>query len=401
MKISPGARYTSRLALAGLFAAVLASAPLAAQISSEGPINVGPNSTPLSFNSVGDGSLSQSGDMENAADLFVRYDLEVGQTIYISWGEILAIGQITAFDTPNRLSISTIDQATGDDDPELRLRSRHGVRLYADVDGDTALFDSFVFYNNGAAISDTVAELHSSGGLAIGGTLNENAAFDLSESFLAGESLRPGELVRIAPDDPATVLRSDGGPGRDVIGVVSARPGIVMGGGAFSVAGLREVWGDEVGDRFEAERGALEVAVLADSPGFARRLEMASWPRPAVASGDGSGPRGEQDGGKQDEEENDLVTLAGDLERAALKRFFERHFVPVALVGRVPVLVDSAFGAISPGDYLAPSPIPGVAMRASRPGPFVGIALEAFDGGVGRVVTLMQRGWYGGDGPAE
>ena len=52
----------------------------------------------------------------------------------------------------------------------------------------------------------------------------------------------------------------------------------------------------------------------------------------------------------------------------------------VALAGRVPLKVSTENGPIEIGDYLTSSSTPGVAMKASRPGPVVGKALEAFGG---------------------
>jgi len=54
--------------------------------------------------------------------------------------------------------------------------------------------------------------------------------------------------------------------------------------------------------------------------------------------------------------------------------------VPVALVGRVPVKVTTKNGEIRVGDYLTSSDIPGVAMKATKPGRVIGIALESFSG---------------------
>jgi YVTN family beta-propeller protein len=53
---------------------------------------------------------------------------------------------------------------------------------------------------------------------------------------------------------------------------------------------------------------------------------------------------------------------------------------PIALSGRVPTKVSGMNGAIKAGDPLAPTSIPGVAAKAVRSGPIVGLALEDFDG---------------------
>jgi len=50
----------------------------------------------------------------------------------------------------------------------------------------------------------------------------------------------------------------------------------------------------------------------------------------------------------------------------------------VALTGKVPVKVSAENGPIEIGDYLTSSSIPGVAMKATRPGQTIGKALEAF-----------------------
>jgi hypothetical protein len=52
---------------------------------------------------------------------------------------------------------------------------------------------------------------------------------------------------------------------------------------------------------------------------------------------------------------------------------------PIALTGRVPTKVSNMSGAIKAGDPLAPSTMPGVAVKATKTGPIVGLALEDFD----------------------
>ena len=51
---------------------------------------------------------------------------------------------------------------------------------------------------------------------------------------------------------------------------------------------------------------------------------------------------------------------------------------PVAISGRVPVKVSTINGNISKGDFLTSSSIPGVAMKATKPGQVIGKALEDF-----------------------
>jgi hypothetical protein len=64
----------------------------------------------------------------------------------------------------------------------------------------------------------------------------------------------------------------------------------------------------------------------------------------------------------------------------------------VATAGRMPIRVSLENGAIQPGDLLAPSSTPGVAMRASSPEHTVGVALAAYDGtGDGATVLALVR----------
>jgi len=55
----------------------------------------------------------------------------------------------------------------------------------------------------------------------------------------------------------------------------------------------------------------------------------------------------------------------------------------VALAGRVPTKVSNENGPIKPGDYITTSSIPGVGMKATKPGPVVGVSLDYFDGEMG------------------
>lgn len=70
---------------------------------------------------------------------------------------------------------------------------------------------------------------------------------------------------------------------------------------------------------------------------------------------------------------------------------------PIALAGRVPTKISTMNGAIEAGDVLAPSTIPGVAVKAIESGPTVGIALEGYSGSnVGSIEVFVNPGWWGG-----
>lgn len=71
--------------------------------------------------------------------------------------------------------------------------------------------------------------------------------------------------------------------------------------------------------------------------------------------------------------------------------------VTVALSGRVPVKVSTENGSITPGDYLVPSSIPGVAMKATRASNVLGQALTSYSqDGVGSVIIFIKNSYFAG-----
>jgi hypothetical protein len=70
----------------------------------------------------------------------------------------------------------------------------------------------------------------------------------------------------------------------------------------------------------------------------------------------------------------------------------------VALAGRVPVKVTNSNGVIKKGDYLTSSDIPGVAMKLTKNGMSIGIAMEDFYGDdVGKINMYVKNGVVNGD----
>ncbi|KKR92732.1 MAG: hypothetical protein UU44_C0005G0062 [Candidatus Daviesbacteria bacterium GW2011_GWB1_41_15] len=70
------------------------------------------------------------------------------------------------------------------------------------------------------------------------------------------------------------------------------------------------------------------------------------------------------------------ITLGEEKDSAVSGIYWKK----VALIGRVPIKVSTESGAIKAGDYLTSSSIPGVAMKATRPGQMIGKALEDYSG---------------------
>jgi hypothetical protein len=68
----------------------------------------------------------------------------------------------------------------------------------------------------------------------------------------------------------------------------------------------------------------------------------------------------------------------------------------IAMNGRVLVKVNMQNGAIQPGDYLTSSSVPGVAMKATKPGTVIGQALAPYDGtqGDNMVMVFIRTSYY-------
>jgi hypothetical protein len=68
----------------------------------------------------------------------------------------------------------------------------------------------------------------------------------------------------------------------------------------------------------------------------------------------------------------------------------------IALAGRVPLKVTNENGTIKKGDYLTSSSTPGIAMKATKNGRVVGIALESGEG-KSQILVLINPHWAGGE----
>ncbi|MGH9857355.1 MAG: hypothetical protein ACRD4B_05865, partial [Acidobacteriota bacterium] len=70
------------------------------------------------------------------------------------------------------------------------------------------------------------------------------------------------------------------------------------------------------------------------------------------------------------------------------------YVYPLALQGRVPVKVSSINGSIQPGDPLTSSPLPGIAMKATKGGQIIGKALENYanpdPNKVGKIMSFVN-----------
>lgn len=263
--------------------------------------------------------------------------------------------------------------------------------------------------NGNCTGANQLMQLQGDGDLLIGGAILQNQ-FDLAESYRMGEELEPGDVVAIDPTQKGTIVRARSGqPG--VLGVVSTNPGVVLGGTPMSADSLEAMWGEGVKRQFLAEKSGLVEERLEAEPDLRaalvtarERISAHRKGKPALSSAHGEKATalvsasevkdGEEPAQSNDElpDEREMASFESTLETEALERFYARNFAPVALAGRVPVKVDTQYGTIAAGDALAPSPIPGVAMKDDGQGPVIGIALESFSGGRGKVEAFVTRG---------
>ncbi len=302
---------------------------------------------------------------------------------------------------------------------ELRLESESRRQRYiVDADNDDAAQAIFSWHEHSIADADRLMQLNGSNGgdLFIGGTLTQNQSWDLAEAFWKSEPIEAGEIVVVDPQRGDAVRRARRGYEHTLLGVVSKRPAIVLGGGAFSLEALREAWGKDVAAAFELQSPELAAQVLAESAGLREEAERLASSASYAAYlttievehsiqelrlPDRSGLSAPPDLGPQELESayrQALQSYETDLFDAVVQRFFVERFASVALAGRVEVKADASFGAIRPGDPLTSSPVAGLAMKATKAGPILGMALEGLDSGSGRVLVLVGRGWYAGEG---
>jgi type VI secretion system secreted protein VgrG len=359
--------------------------------------------------------ISQSGGLFSlAGGLSVGGDADLTGDLDVAGGDITASTLNIAPTSTLNISGNLVTLSG----TETRVNSRSVLRWMIDSDNNTTASFAGWFRDGSYANASKIAELQENGNLRVRGSLTPFVSFDIAESFLAVEPVEPGDLVRLDPSAAGSVRLTEGEGDPLVIGVVSEKPGIVLGGGSFDEASLRSAWGEEVGALFGQDRARLREHVLADHGVLREALEAigsvnetedsvrtgasgigTGETEGAVPGGerqDGSGaaelPGGKSRDGSAEERASARREIEERIEAKSLERFYEERFAPVALAGRVPVKADAAYGAIQPGDGLTPGPEPGVAVKATGPGPIVGTALEGLSAGRGMVLAFIHRG---------
>jgi len=262
-------------------------------------------------------------------------------------------------------------------DYTLELITNNYLFTHFDDDGD--LFGKAEWWHgDGAGGNEKLAELQTDGDFLIRGTYSNSVAFDLAETFLAMEPLEAGDVVSVDPSRSDAVRLANRREDPAVVGVVSTKPGFLLGGVPLDVRSLEEAWGGDLLEEYRAARGKLRERALSMHEEL--RGRVAEHPEAALPVTNGAGA---DDDAWHDEME---------VESLALEMFHRERLVPVALAGRVPVKVDAGYGSIRAGDQLTTSPTPGHAMRADDPlpGTIIGKALEGLESGTGVIHVLVM-----------
>ncbi|HKQ63282.1 MAG TPA: hypothetical protein VJS92_18480 [Candidatus Polarisedimenticolaceae bacterium] len=310
---------------------------------SDGGIEISGDSTVALHSGNGQFSFNNGSSGAETAALDALGDLELD-------GDLTAQGGDLYFTAAGAADTRISTDSGGDIDAV----AHQDVEVMIDRANDGTVDWFRIYHDNAFVNTSLLAEVHENGNLRVRGTITGNVNFDLAETFLMGEPLEPGDVVRVDPGRGDAVRRATAADGGTVIGVVSAAPGVLLGGGFLDRPSL-DVWGPQVAARFDAERTSLEAQLVAV--------------RPALADS------------------------PAKLESSLLQEFARRNFAPIALAGRVRVKADASFGAIAVGDGLAASSLPGVAMRAAQQaGTTIGTALEPLTEGRGTVLMLVGRG---------
>jgi subtilisin family serine protease len=181
------------------------------------------------------------------------------------------------------------------------------------------------------------------------GSWNPGGA-DVAEFISASEALQAGDLVEFDPHHPKHYRRTREPYSALVAGVISTRPGLVL--------GLR------LSERPTPLAPSLKG--MGDSP---------------LTLGEGTGER------------SALLLSGVSISKLATQTQSERPLL--ALLGRVPVKATTENGPIRAGDLLTSSSKPGYAMRcesaAQCEGAIIGKALEALEEGEGVILMIVMR----------
>lgn len=218
-----------------------------------------------------------------------------------------------------------------------------GEMYFRQFDENTAVND-WEFQN----FTDVEARITDLGNLQLDGSVSSPAT-DLAEYYPLAEPVEPGDVVAFVGEGLRLVRAlDDGGGAPRLAGIVSSKPGLLL--------GL---------DATDESSTAVPVPPMGDDERY--------------------------------------VGLDPELQvdREVLHEIEHNARAPLALCGRVPCKVSAENGPIRPGDLLGASRLPGHAARAVGAGTVVGTALQSLESGTGTIVVLVGLGRHAPDsGPA-
>ncbi len=306
------------------------------------------------------------------------------------------------------------------------------VSLYADqqiifdVDDSADSYMQFDSTNNRLEIFTDASErfrFTASGQNESNGALTTTLS-DLAENYpTLNAALNPGEVVMIVePDEnaPASTLVdiADSAHRDQIIGVVSSRPGIILGGSSFLDDICTAVTSSESGkieQRLKLLQEEYWRMVLIEQEEIDQEqsdqekleqegVEEAQADVTEALPASGSASLATVDN-RSILEEMSISELEALLPPTTLQTIDDRldsclavKQVPIALAGRVPVLFDPAYGQVKPGDLLAISPSkPGAVAKATTAGWIIGRVLVPSSPNVETVMMFVNVSWYGGE----
>lgn len=336
-----------------------------------------------------------------AGDVTMAYDLiftnQTSSNIE-SYGPLT----ISSGESYENLDLTLKPSGTGavviDDGSNLEMYADQQIIL--DVDDGSNSYIQFDNTNNRVEIFADGSErfrFTATGNNESNGTITTTLS-DVAENYpTLNEKLEAGDVVVLQTQSedgvaPYLVDASAQQTKELVVGVVSSKPGLVLGGSSFLSDMCAEVVQSQQKEdavREELLRDEYRILLLQDLETTQRASETARLTEKEIAVLVQEASKNEL------EEEVPATTQQTINDRLQTCKAVKQ--VPVALAGRVPVKFDRSAGDINPGDLLMVSPtLEGHAVKASGTGWVIGRALEANTNDSETIMMFLSLAWYTG-----
>lgn len=364
------------------------------------------------------------GDLVLTGDLLVADELEVNGDAYFD-ATVTVVASAAPTDDLFGVSNSGFPTTTADVNSASFKHSASNISTSAVyIDGAFASTTNALTYN--ILELDAMSPTNSTGtdavnGVSIGvmtdpgGTI-KSTAISIASGWDVDMALQNGEFITNTTNSKVKI--GDNGGGSDIIFSLSgANPVMESTSGAFQIDGVLQVDLDAAGGTYAVCHDGVAAATndvkLEDCTGAPAADYAEQYPVAAgVSFGDIVVPSNTvvvtQDGDEivqmvksSEPYAGPVVGIVsdnfGDFTSAGYNIDEDDNPMPVALVGRVPVKVTAEGGDISVGDYLTTSSTPGAAMRATKVGRVIGMALSDWDGVSETVMVQVNNSWSMGD----